>query len=82
MQESFSLRFPFLIYRFQMLMANIGRVVYPSYTVNRQTPVFRDRAAVIRFVYSLLPFSVVVFFSIFFRLSSLFVCFSFVQEML
>ncbi|WAR06947.1 FAN1-like protein [Mya arenaria] len=34
---------------FQMLMVNIGRVTYPSYTVNRQQSVFRDRAALVRF---------------------------------
>jgi len=31
-----------------MLMVNIGRVKYPGYTVNRRTPVFADRAAVVR----------------------------------
>ena len=34
--------------RFQMLMANIGRVVYPTYTIERQTPVFQDRTALVR----------------------------------
>ncbi|KAL4232527.1 Fanconi-associated nuclease 1 [Mactra antiquata] len=34
---------------FQMLMVNIGRVVYPSYVVNRQRSVFQDRSALVRF---------------------------------
>ena len=33
-----------------MLMANIGRVVYPSYTVNRQRAVFKDRDALMRYI--------------------------------
>ena len=41
-----------ITFRFQMLMANIGRVVYPSYTVNRQRAVFKDRDALIRYVYA------------------------------
>ncbi|KAL3865763.1 hypothetical protein ACJMK2_043119 [Sinanodonta woodiana] len=34
---------------FQMLMVNAGKVVYPSYTVNKQTPVFKDRDMLVRF---------------------------------
>ncbi|XP_053396885.1 fanconi-associated nuclease 1-like [Mercenaria mercenaria] len=34
---------------FQMLMVNIGRVVYPSYRVNRDRSVFEDSAALARF---------------------------------
>ena len=31
-------------------MANIGHVVYPDFTVNRQMAVFKVREAVVRFV--------------------------------
>ncbi|XP_052244398.1 fanconi-associated nuclease 1-like isoform X2 [Dreissena polymorpha] len=34
---------------FQMLRVNIGQVMYPRYTVNRQRAVFADRAALVRF---------------------------------
>ncbi|XP_076465287.1 fanconi-associated nuclease 1-like [Babylonia areolata] len=34
---------------FQMLLVNIGRVVYPAYTVNRHTRIFRNRQDLIRF---------------------------------
>ncbi|NXS06377.1 FAN1 nuclease, partial [Neodrepanis coruscans] len=34
---------------FTVLMANMGRVVFPSYTVNRRTQVFQDRDDLIRY---------------------------------
>ncbi|KAK7469871.1 hypothetical protein BaRGS_00036091 [Batillaria attramentaria] len=34
---------------FQMLMVNIGRVVYPAYSINRQTRIFKNREDLVRF---------------------------------
>ena len=44
-----SVRFEFVcFFRFQMLRVNMGRVVYPTYTVNRQTQIFSCRQDLIR----------------------------------